>query len=659
MRILLGHNSTYYPGQGGGDKSNRLLMEALAERGHSVRVVTRVEHFGDPDHASYVAHLRADEIPFEAQGGAVRARLRSVDVHTLTLDPHIGAFFAKQIAEFDPEVILCSTDDPGHLLLEPALAAPRARVVYLVRATIALPFGPDSSGQSAAKMERLRQADAVVGVSEAVARYVREWGGMPAVHVPISLLEPGTPPLLGRFENPYVLMVNPCAVKGISIFLELAARLPETAFAAVPTWGTNESDLARLRHHSNIAIVPASENVDEVLRLARVVLVPSVWAEARSRIVLEAMARGIPVMASDAGGLPEAKMGVPYLIPVNVVNRYQPVVDSRMVPVPEVPAQHVEPWLPGLRRLFTERSHWQDIADQSRAAALRYLEGLTAGPFEQVLERTLAAPRRARNEANAAGLSEGKRKLLALRMRQAQGKKAAASEWFPRCPDERYRVFCFPHAGAGTFLYRDLGCAAVLPGREGRFRETPFDRMDALIAALEPAIAPLLDRPFVFFGHSMGSGVAFELTRALRRSGRPLPKGLIVSATRAPHLREQCDERPDLPDAEMLAEMRRLGGLQGDEDPELMQLLLPMLRADTRLYRNYVYREEAKLEMPIYAYCGVGDALLTVAQVAGWRDETSGDFRLREFPGGHFYLQDPGSGFREAFSADVRELVGR
>ena len=86
------------------------------------------------------------------------------------------------------------------------------------------------------------------------------------------------------------------------------------------------------------------------------------------------------------------------------------------------------------------------------------------------------------------------------------------------------RVFCFPHAGAGgSSLYRGWGanlCPAVPPGREGRYLEPPIDRMEALIAALEPAIAPLLDRPFAFFGHSMGAGVAFELTRALRRSGR-------------------------------------------------------------------------------------------------------------------------------------------
>ncbi|MDP9024600.1 MAG: glycosyltransferase family 4 protein, partial [Candidatus Eremiobacteraeota bacterium] len=171
MRILLGHNSTYYPSQGGGDKSNRLLMQALAARGHDVRVVTRVEQFGVLAHEHYVALLTERGIVHEDMAGAVRAELSGVDARTLTTEPNMRAYFAKQIAEFDPDVILVSTDDPAHLLLEPALSAPRARVVYLVRATIAVPFGGDSSAQSAAKTERLRQVDGVVGVSESVARY--------------------------------------------------------------------------------------------------------------------------------------------------------------------------------------------------------------------------------------------------------------------------------------------------------------------------------------------------------------------------------------------------------------------------------------------------------------------------------------------------------
>src|SRR5439155_5282961 len=133
-----------------------------------------------------------------------------------------------------------------------ALRAERARVVHLVRATIAVPFGPDSSGVNAQRAETLRGVDGVVGVSEYVARYVSRWGGMDAVHMPISLLEPGECPDLGSFDNPLVTLVNPCAVKGIAIFLALAGGMPAVQFAAVTTWGTNAADLAALREHPNI-----------------------------------------------------------------------------------------------------------------------------------------------------------------------------------------------------------------------------------------------------------------------------------------------------------------------------------------------------------------------------------------------------------------------
>ena len=212
------------------------------------------------------------------------------------------AFFSRQITEFDPDVIITSTDDPGQLLFDLAIRAPRARVAYLVRATIAVPFGPDSSMVSVSKTENLRYADGVVGVSQYVANYVKEFSGIDAIHVPISLLE-RIPEYrdLGSFDNPYVSIVNPCAVKGITIFLDLADRLPHVEFAAVPTWGATAEDMENLQRRPNIQLFKPFDDIDDLLRLTKVMLVPSVWAEARSRIVLEAMSRGVPVVAVRCG----------------------------------------------------------------------------------------------------------------------------------------------------------------------------------------------------------------------------------------------------------------------------------------------------------------------------------------------------------------------
>ena len=455
MRILLAHNSLYYPSHGGGDKSNRLLMEALAERGHSVRVVTRVENFGDADHHKLLRELAARNVePDTSDPDSIRFSLEGVDVRTLTRNPQIRVFFSRQITDFDPDVIITSTDDPGQLLFDLAIRAPRARVVYLVRATIAVPFGPDSSMTSMSKTENLRHADGVVGVSHYVANYVKQWSGIHAIHVPISLLErvPEYPDL-GNFENPYVSMVNPCAVKGIAIFLELADRLPDLQFAAVPTWGATAEDLSALRSRPNVTLLGPFDDIDDLLRLTKVMLVPSVWAEARSRIVLEAMSRGVPVIASDVGGLHEAHLGVDYLLPVNPIRHYKPVLDSNMVPVAEVPPQDVTPWIGALRRLETDREHWQDIACQSRRAALDYARNLNVIPFEQFLMEVTASHKKASPIA-AAPMSDDKRKLLALRLKQKSTRKP---NWFSGAEDiasGKLTLFCFPYAGGGTMGYR-------------------------------------------------------------------------------------------------------------------------------------------------------------------------------------------------------------
>lgn len=421
MRILLAHNSTYYPSAGGGDKSNRLLMEALAARGHSVRVVTRVEAFGEESHNRLTGELRERGIePDRPHGPGLRFHLGGVDVRVLTRNAHLRAFFAAHVHAFDPDIILTSTDDPGQLMLDIALHAPRARVVYLIRATVAAPFGPESAAPAPAKTAVLRQVDGAVGVSRYVAEYVRRWAGIDAVYAPISLLPPGDPPCLGSFDNEFVLMVNPCAVKGISIFLALADRLPAQRFAAVPGWGTTPGDLEQLEARANVSVLPPADDFDQILRHCRVAVVPSIWAEARSRVILEALSRGIPVLASDVGGLAEAMLGVPHLLPVNPVSGYRTGLDSTMVPQAAIPPQDVDPWLRALAPLLTERAAYEELAGRSRKAALEFLHELTVEPFERYLESILRSERRrpAPVASPRTPLSPDKRRLLAARLKK-------------------------------------------------------------------------------------------------------------------------------------------------------------------------------------------------------------------------------------------------
>lgn len=644
MRILLAHNSLYYPSHGGGDQSNRLLMEALAVRGHEIRVVSRVEKFGLEAHQKLLHDLAARAVVASISDKCILFSLHGVDVFTLTLDPNLRACFSAHLDEFAPDIIITSTDDPGQLLFDLAVRAPRARVVHLVRATIAVPFGPDSSSPNREKAEVLRGASAIVGVSEYVAAYVRKWGGLDAVHVPISLMDSGTAADLGSFDHSFVTMVNPCAVKGIDIFVALAARLPHLEFAAVPTWGTNGQDFSALRSRPNITVLAPVDNIDDLLRRTRVVVVPSLWAEARSRFVVEGMLRGVPVMASDAGGIREAKLGVPYLIPVNLITHYKAALDENLVPVAETPAQNIDPWAKALARLTEDRAHWQEIAAQSREAALHYLETLSVEPFERLLVEVLERPK---PSAPAAPVSDSRKRLAAMILKQRSGPK-----WFPtlRSANHQLRLFCFSHAGGGTLSYRGWSiagveiCPVLLPGRESRASEPSIDNMPDLIAALSGAIEPYTHEPYAFFGHSMGAGVAFELARKLVHP----PRVLIVSGARGPQYRINRQPGPDPSDEELLAQLFNLG-----TGRELLETALPLLRADTRLYRNYRFEPAAPLAIPIAAYGGESDPNVSRADLADWKELTADRFVQREFPGGHFYLQSGPEAVLRSIEADL------
>jgi medium-chain acyl-[acyl-carrier-protein] hydrolase len=407
--------------------------------------------------------------------------------------------------------------------------------------------------------------------------------------------------------------------------------------------------------------------------------VPALWAEARSRIIPEAMLRGVPVLAADVGGIPEAMMGVDYLLPVRPIPGYRHRVDEHMVPEAEVPEQDVGPWIKALSTLLADRRRYEELSALSRRRAHEYLASLSVEPFERYLGDVCSRPRKARESRplsrGASGLerlSAERRRLLALRVRQKASATRPEDAWFPAPAagaGARLRLFCFPYAGAGVAAFRGWNgrlpgdvqvCPARFPGRESRLGETPFRQMEPLVAALADAIAPRLDMPFAFYGHSMGAAVAFELARALRRAGKPLPSALLVSGARAPRFRLGHVPPPEPSEEDFLKELERLEGLPSEvrEHPELLRVVLPALRADTALYRAYVYTEEAPLELPVFAYAGRSDPNIRAEHLEAWATETKAEFRLRWFDGGHFFIDTAREEFLAAMAADLRAVVG-
>jgi medium-chain acyl-[acyl-carrier-protein] hydrolase len=184
-------------------------------------------------------------------------------------------------------------------------------------------------------------------------------------------------------------------------------------------------------------------------------------------------------------------------------------------------------------------------------------------------------------------------------------------------------------------------CPVQLPGRWNRLNEPPFTDIDTLIDSLAPAIVSWLDRPFIFFGHSMGAMVAFELVHRLRTDRHRLPHRLLVSGRRAPQIPNDKPQLHTLPQEDLIRELRTLNGTPPEllEDQSFMALLLPVLRADLAVCETYRYRPHVPLEIPITAFGGADDRDVSLESLSAWHEHTLAEFQHFVFPGDHFFLQ--------------------
>jgi medium-chain acyl-[acyl-carrier-protein] hydrolase len=232
-------------------------------------------------------------------------------------------------------------------------------------------------------------------------------------------------------------------------------------------------------------------------------------------------------------------------------------------------------------------------------------------------------------------------------------KPAQRNAWLPLYqhePDANLRLFCFPHAGGNAQAFRTwpkwLGpkyevCAVQTPGRWNRYQEPPISHFPTLVEMVTSALKDDFAQPFALFGHSVGALLAFEVARDLRRKGLPEPQYLFLAGRRAPNIHQSEPPIRSLSDEALIAFIAdRFGAIPEPvlNDPEMLKMIMPLLRADLELAQNHTYVAEPPLKCPIAVFGGTSDRTTLPSWLEAWREQTSAHFNVEIFPGGHFFL---------------------
>jgi hypothetical protein len=369
-------------------------MDCLARAGHQCRIIAGASEEGA-------------ELPFHHSIALSAIAQPAVRVEALR----------SQIREFAPDWVLISSEDLGHALLREARHRAPGRVVYLAHTPQFFPFGRESWSPDGHAAEAAAEAAGIVTIGMHMAGYVSAQLGRAAAVIHPPIYGAGPFPKHANAAGGLVTLLNACAVKGISIFAAVAGRLPHCAFGAVPGWGTSAEDRRLLDPLPNVRILPNAREIDDILSQTRVLLMPSLWYEGFGLIAMEAMLRGIPVVSSDSGGLREAKCGTGYVIPVQAIERYQPVYDEHGMPRPILPPNDVAPWVDALAELTGDRSAWERESAASREAATAFAATLEAGAMEDWLRALRPVPDARAERATVESLTPEKRDLLLRRLR--------------------------------------------------------------------------------------------------------------------------------------------------------------------------------------------------------------------------------------------------
>ena len=361
-KIIACSRVSLFPPEHGGAKNLRAVVEALAADGVECKVLVQMTSAKRRFAGQHIDELKAL--------GLETPRWQHRAVSYLGVE-NLPSEFANLIESENPDRVLLLDDaiDEAFELFD--IAARSDRLVFLAQTVHSLPFGEFALAKYPRTAEAIRCARKILAPSEYVGEYVRT-----VLRREVAILRPQvfgqTPPILGRLTNPCITMINPCAWKGLSIFLALATGRTDQQFAAVPTWGATAEVLEKIRGLSNITILQETSQVDEIYSKTKILLAPSLCQEAFGLVAPEALLRGIPVIASDIAGLRESTLGVSKTISVEPLSFAAPPPGTDPTKFRwEEPLNPVEPWSEAIDNIVR---HYEVISERGAIRAREFAE---------------------------------------------------------------------------------------------------------------------------------------------------------------------------------------------------------------------------------------------------------------------------------------------